>query len=272
MCSLKMLAMIFVLALFPTAPKSGEFQVDLELALLVDRSNSMRPKEQLLQREGYVRAIGSPEIVELICAGPLGRIALTYIEFSDSEDTYTAIPWTLIDGVASARRFAVSLAEYPLTSGGGTIISHGLLFAADSFDGNGFDGLRRTIDVSGDGPNSGGVPVVEARDDVVARGIRINGLPILLDPDTAGIIRFKDLDSYYRDCVIGGAGAFVIPVTRPEHIGDAIHRKMAMEIAGGESIEQEDGRDILLPVLGELPTDCTIGEKQIEKFYDNEGD
>jgi glycosyltransferase involved in cell wall biosynthesis len=85
---------------------------------------------------------------------------------------------------------------------------------------------RRVIDVSGDGSNNRGRPVTLARDEGVAAGIGINGLPILaLEPD---------LDRYYHDSVIGGPGAFVIAARSYETFADAILKKLIIEIAAND--------------------------------------
>jgi hypothetical protein len=79
------------------------------------------------------------------------------------------------------------------------------------------------IDVSGDGANNAGRPADAARDDAVAAGVAINGLPILtLEPD---------LDDFYRTQVIGGPGAFVIAIHSYDQFADAIRRKLVTEIA-----------------------------------------
>jgi hypothetical protein len=78
--------------------------------------------------------------------------------------------------------------------------------------------------VSGDGPNNRGRSVTQARDEAVAGGIGINGLPILaLDPT---------LDQYYEDNVIGGPGAFVVAAKDYETFAEAILKKLITEIAG----------------------------------------
>ena len=105
----------------------------------------------------------------------------------------------------------------------GTSISGGLEFAARQFDGNGYEGLRRVIDISGDGPNNMGGPVVPARDAVLAQGVVINGLPILIRPRCGGRV-LAGLDYYYTDCVIGGPGSFVLPVQAPEQLAEAIRQ------------------------------------------------
>ena len=93
-----------------------------------------------------------------------------------------------------------------------TSICAALQFSKDLFADSGVKGIRRVIDVSGDGPNNAGEPVVPVRDELVAGGIVINGLPIMLNTAVDGHFDIGDLDRYYADCVIGGTGAFMVPV------------------------------------------------------------
>jgi hypothetical protein len=139
------------------------------------------------------------------------------------------IPWTLIDGKAAADGFADRLAGMPLGTFRGTSISNALTKAAQLFGQSGFSGSRRTIDISGDGPNNAGGPVLEARQKVLAQGIIINGLPLKLPGHDSSAMR--NLDQYYRDCVIGGPGSFMFTVTRLEEFPAAIRRKLIQEIA-----------------------------------------
>jgi hypothetical protein len=143
-----------------------------------------------------------------------------------------------------------------------TSIAAALDFTADLFDGNGFDGLRHTIDVSGDGANNQGPMVTNSRDAALARGIVINGLPLLLKRPNLGMMDLVDLDAYYRDCVIGGPGAFMIPVRDKSQFTEAIRTKLILEVAG---IEPEPR---IIYAAGEgPPVSCSIGEQQwMERF------
>jgi len=114
-----------------------------------------------------------------------------------------------------------------------TSISAAITLAAASIEGNRFDAPRRIIDVSGDGPNNRGVHVVEARDNALARGFVINGLPIVNDrPGPLGYPPLPNLDLYYEDCVIGGPGSFIIVADGFTDFARAIRQKLVLEIAG----------------------------------------
>ena len=205
--------------------------VDLELVLAVDVSFSMDPEEQALQRQGYVEAFRHPEVVAAIVSGPLGRIAVTYVEWGGHAEQI--VPWTLIDGGVSAERFANALAARPLQRISFTSISNALLFGQRLFRNSGFRGLRRVVDVSGDGPNNGGAPVPLARDTLLADGIVIDGLAIMLEgAPAADPAAIRDLDIYYEKCVTGGPGAFVMTVAEPGRFAEAIRRKLVLEITG----------------------------------------
>jgi hypothetical protein len=251
------LSLIFCFSLSTVNVAAGaETAVDLELVLAVDVSGSMDEEEHILQRQGYVTAFRHPQVIDTIVSGFLGRIAVTYVEWAGPISQVVTVPWRIIDGDKSARTFADDLAAAPIAFIRGTSISGGLEFSARLFDGNGIEGTRRVIDVSGDGANNRGNPVEAARDGVLARRIVINGLPLLLKPRLYFWTGGAGLDDYYRDCVIGGPGAFVIPVTEEIHLARAIRRKLVLEIAGL--------RARLFYANAPAPrakVDCFIGEK-----------
>jgi len=238
--------------------------VDVELALAVDVSYSMDPDEQALQREGYVSALKSSEFLDALKHGTHGRVALTYIEWAGVTDQKILLPWRLIDSAASAAAVADDIARVPYRRAYRTSISGALTFAAAQFEISGYRGIRRVIDVSGDGANNQGPPVVALRDKVVANGITINGLPIMLKAPQPGSIDIDNLDIYYEDCVIGGRGAFVIPIREPEQFKEATRTKLVLEIA------DNDFRPDVTPASAAAPRiSCTIGERLWQQRWGN---
>jgi hypothetical protein len=250
-------------AVLLVASAAAEVPVDVELVLAVDVSGSMDFEEQQVQRAGYMAAIVHPEVLTAIRTGIYGRIALTYVEWGGSGYQVTTIPWRTVEDDGSAGEFAAALAEAPMARIRGTSISGALRYTSGLFDGNGYEGLRRVIDISGDGPNNMGMPVVPIRDEVLAQGIVINGLPVMLRP-SGGYMGISNLDVYYEDCVIGGPGSFVISVNDPAQLAETIRRKLVLEIAGQPAVLQ--------PVqLQQRPprVDCMIGEAQ-RRMWDSE--
>jgi hypothetical protein len=244
-------------ALTPTLVQSSNpVPVDVELVLAVDVSYSMDPDEQALQREGYIQAITSNEFLRALREGMNGRIALTYFEWANAGDQKIVVPWRLIDGPASADAFAAEIARAPYRRSFRTSISGALQFAAPLFDNSGYRGARRVIDVSGDGANNNGPLLVPTRDEVVAKGITINGLPIMLKaPATAGM-DIDELDVYYEDCVIGGPGAFVVPIKERAKFKEATRTKLVLEVAS----RTPEPRAV--PAASSAPRiSCTIGER-----------
>ncbi|MDA0654130.1 MAG: DUF1194 domain-containing protein, partial [Proteobacteria bacterium] len=210
-----------------TPAAAQEMRVDLELVLAVDVSQSVDQYEGYLQRMGYVRGLVDPRVVDTIQNGVLGRIAVTFVEWAGPELWRTVVDWRVIDSGASAAAFADALGQTGIARGIGTSITSVLHHVITLFEDNGFDGDRRVIDVSG--PNSSGGIVTYARDAVVAAGITINGLPI--NNYDGGNFTLPDLDVYYRECVVGGPGAFVVAADGFEAFADAIVRKFILEIA-----------------------------------------
>ncbi len=251
-----------------TGPSRAQTPVDLELALAVDVSLSMDLDEQRLQRDGYVAAFRDTQLWAAIKAGPRGRIAVTYIEWAGAEIQLTVLPWTLIDGPESAQRFADALEARPISRHRMTSITSALRYASHALERNAFRGSRQVVDVSGDGPNNAGGPVTAIRDELVAKGIVINGLPLMLKmggPNSAFDI--PNLDDYYADCVIGGTGAFSIPVREKHEFAAAIRQKLMLEISG----LAPEPKPRLIRVQTKPPrelADCLVGEKQWRRYMD----
>jgi hypothetical protein len=241
----------------------AQVSVDLELVLAVDVSLSMDLDEQRLQRDGYVAALRDGEVHKAITSGPHGRIVVTYMEWAGPSVQNVVIPWTLVDGPAAAEAVADTLEAKPISRARMTSISQGLMFAGQLFDSSGVKGIRRVIDVSGDGPNNAGPLVTVVRDQLVAQGIAINGLPILLKKP-ASFFDIADLDVYYTECVIGGTGAFMIPVRERVEFKTATRRKLLLEIAGAQppALIRAQFRE---PISG---GDCTFGEQQWRRYLD----
>lgn len=236
--------------------------VDVELVLAVDVSYSMDPEEQALQREGYIRALTSNEFLQALRQGINGRIAITYFEWAGASIQKVIVPWRLIDGPDSAAKVTAEIAAAPYTRAMRTSISGGLLFALPLFETSGYRGLRRVIDVSGDGTNNNGPLVTMARDQVLAKGITINGLPIMLDRPNVGFVDIPNLDVYYEDCVIGGPGAFMLAIKDRAQFIEATRTKLVLEIAG----LQPPAR--IIPAAADKPrVSCTIGEKMWQERW-----
>jgi Protein of unknown function (DUF1194) len=250
-------------AVLPSKPAQyAATMVDSEVVLAVDVSYSMDPDEQRLQREGYVQALTSRDFLDALKGGPNGRVAISYFEWSSVGDQKVLLPWRLIDGMASASAVAAELAAAPYRRASRTSISGGLLFAQSLFESSPYRGIRHVIDVSGDGANNNGPPVTVVRDQVLAKGTTINGLPIMLKKPDLATMDIENLDIYYEDCVIGGPGAFVVPVKAREKFTQAIRDKLVQEVAVAAAP--------LVRVDAEGPRiSCMIGEqKWRERFGD----
>ncbi|MFM9943539.1 MAG: DUF1194 domain-containing protein [Hyphomicrobiaceae bacterium] len=252
---------------YAQAPASS--RADLTLVLAVDVSLSMDLDEQRLQRDGYVAAFRDPVIWKAIASGPTGRIAVTYMEWAGIATQNAVIPWTLIDGPEAARAFAAALEAQPISRARFTSISGALAFSRGLLDTSPFEAPRRVIDVSGDGPNNSGPPVLEARAAVLAEGIVINGLPIMLKIG-GGFSQFdlRNLDQYYADCVIGGPGSFSLPVNDREQLTETIRRKLLLEIADLRPVPGGGVIRTQAPALRQPKpvTDCLIGEKMWQDY------
>jgi Protein of unknown function (DUF1194) len=246
--------------------RAVETNVDVELVIAVDVSYSMDPDEQVLQREGYIIGLTSQEFLDALHQGMHGKIAVTYFEWAGAPDQKIVVPWRLIDGPASARAFADEIAHAPYRRAYRTSISGALRFAQPLFEGSGFRGLRRVIDVSGDGANNQGLPVTLVRDEVLERGITINGLPILLKRPSAATMDIENLDIYYEDCVVGGPGAFMIPIKERDQFREATRTKLVLEIANRQPPVR------IIPAAASAPRiSCLIGERMWQERWGGGG-
>ncbi len=218
----------------PGAQEPGR-PVDLELVLAVDASSSVSANEFELQIQGLARAFRDPRVLQAIrAAGELG-VAVSLVQWSDHRKQFLAVDWTLVADSDGARAFADEVADTPrFVIGGGTAIGGALNFAMRLLGGNDYQGRRRVIDVSGDGRANQGAEPAKLRDRAVALGITINGLAILNEDMTVA--------DYYRDQVIGGAGAFVMTANDYESYALAILTKLLREIAGALIAARPGGR------------------------------
>jgi len=215
------------------APFSRENAVDLELILMADGSGSVDDEEFILQRHGYAKALRDPAIIRAIKGGFLGRIALSYVEWSGPELKVPIVNWTVIRTQADLDAFAQILEIHPRELyGGGTAVGDAIVYGAESILNNQYEGTRRVVDLSGDGPDRNGMAAVDGRDHAVAKRVTVNGLPILeFDGDS--------LEAFYRDNVIGGPGAFYVAARGFRDFFRAVRRKLILEIAG----KTPDGRE-----------------------------
>jgi hypothetical protein len=241
------------------ADKEATPSVDVELILAVDVSYSMDMDELAIQREGYAQAIVSKEFLQALKSGPNGKISVTYFEWAASSDQKIIIPWRVIEGPESADAVASEIMKTPIRRASRTSISGAINFAMPLFDENPHRGLRRVIDISGDGPNNNGGPVVIARDAAIEKGIVINGLPIMVKEPSYSTMDIDNLDFYYEDCVIGGPGAFVVTIKDRDKFKEAIRTKLLLEVAG-----RQPERPIVPAAAAaakEPRVNCLIGEK-----------
>ena len=200
-------------------------KVDLELILMVDGSGSIDDDEFILQRLGYAKAFRNPRVGAAIRNGPLGRIAVSFVEWTGPFLQMSIIEWTVLHDKASIETFATRLEVSPRELfTGGTAVGNAILHGAQSIKSNKFEGKRKVIDISGDGPTNRGFPAALARDQAVAEGNTVNGLPILNN--------YPELDVFFIDNVIGGPGAFSIPAKTFRDFNSAILNKLIREIAG----------------------------------------
>jgi hypothetical protein len=202
-------------------------EVDLQLVLAVDASGSVDMYRFELQKRGYAAAFRDPRVLAAIRFGISQAIAVTMHQWTGPRLQVHVIPWMVVKDAASAEALAAAIEKTPRRLfSGGTSISGAIDFSRLILAQSPFTATRRTIDVSGDGANNIGRPARVARDEAVKDGITVNGLPILSVE--------ADLDTYYFENVVGGPGAVMVPANNYESFGEAILRKLIIEIAAND--------------------------------------
>jgi len=221
--------------LAPTSPARAADDVDLALVLVTDVSRSIDDSEFALEKDGYAAAFTSDKVLSAIKSGPLGSIAVAYVEFASGFEVKTVLDWTVIRDPASAKAFVDRLSAAPRSYWGRTAISAGIDHAVGMLAESGYNASRRAIDVCGDGTNNAGREVNAARDDAVAAGITINGLAIINEHPVSWTFAHVQppggLQNYYRENVTGGPGSFVLEIRDFHTFADAMTRKLVAEIA-----------------------------------------
>ena len=230
-----LLAILFCLG----AAKASAETVDLAVVFAADVSRSVDDDEFKLQRQGYAAAVTDPAVLKAIAAGPHGAIAISFIEWSGEEEQQVVADWTVVRDGESAAGFAATLIQAPRSFAGRTSISTALDFSRAHFAKLKPAAMRRVIDVSGDGNNNAGRPILDARNEAIAAGFTINGLAIINAHPNPGYFAHVQppggLPAYYRENVIGGPGAFLLVVQDFSTFREAITKKLVTEIAAARS-------------------------------------
>jgi len=228
------LALLAAALTFCGAARAAE-QVDLLLVLASDVSRSVDTGKFQLQREGYAAALSNPRVIEAVKSGPHGRIAICFVEWSGATSLKLVIDWTVVGDAASARKIGDQMLELPRSFADRTSISAGLEFSMTQLERAPYQAIRRTIDVAGDGTNNSGRDINSVRDEILAKGVTINGLVILSETPLPWNPEHTNpaggLDNYYRNNVTGGPGSFVMVAENHNSFGQAIVKKMIAEIA-----------------------------------------
>ncbi len=232
---MRLFALLLALSL-PMAARAAE-PVDVALVLVSDVSRSVDDTEFKLEKEGYSAAFLDPRVQAAIKGGPIGAIAVAYVEFAGNYEVTTVVDWQIVNDPTSAQAFVDAMSQAPRSYWGRTSISAGVDHARHLLEESAFEAQRRVIDVAGDGTNNAGRDIEDARDDAVKSGITINGLAIINDHPVnytyAHVQPPGGLTNWYAQNVIGGPGSFVVEVHSFQTFGEAITRKLLTEIATG---------------------------------------
>ncbi|MDT7951968.1 MAG: DUF1194 domain-containing protein [Acetobacteraceae bacterium] len=226
---------LLLFCLVPTLAVAAE-PVDTMLVLVTDVSRSVDDTEFAMEKEGYSAALTNPQVLAAIKGGPIGQIAVAYVEFAGAYEVRTVVDWHVVRDAASATAFGEEVKAAQRSYWGRTSISAGIDHALQMLSKGEFEAQRRVVDVAGDGTNNSGRDVRDARDDAVKAGVTINGLAIVnehpVNYSFAHVQPPGGLPNWYAENVVGGVGSFVVEVRSFEAFGEAMTRKLLNEIAG----------------------------------------
>jgi hypothetical protein len=229
------LALVTGLVTGGRAARADDGRVDLLLVLAADVSRSVNERKFKLQREGYAAALVDPRVLRAIADGPLGRIAIVFVEWGSEFEQFVSVDWMVITGETEARKMSSLILGAPRPFWGRTSISSAIDYSMSLLARTPLKADRQVIDVSGDGTNNSGRDVTVARDTAVEQGVTINGLVILsetpLITNPAHTHPPGGLTAYYENNVIGGPGAFVVEANGFEQFGESLAKKLVREIA-----------------------------------------
>lgn len=216
--------------------QQSETQVDTALIVSVDVSNSVDETRYKLQMEGIAKALEDPEVLKAILSGPQGGIMFAMVTWADKPKL--SLPWQHIKSAADAVAVAAKVRGLPRITGEFTCVSGMLRTISDKVVPQiPAAALRVIVDVSGDGKencNPDQQPA-DVRDELVASGVTVNGLPILEGDDG------PTLEGWYRENVMGGPGSFILPANGFNDFGRAIRQKFMIEISG-KPLPQKEAR------------------------------
>lgn len=236
--------------------------VDVELVIAADVSYSMGKDDLERRRDAYAQAIASNDFAQALKTGPLGKVALTYFEWSASNSQDVIVPRQEIDGPEAAAAFAAEISKARAVPRSRTSISGAMDFAATLFRNNHSEGARRVLDISGDGPNNDGEPVLAVRDATLAREITIDGVAIMFPGRFRPPTDSDQLDDYFADCVAGGPGSFVLSVKDSSDLNAAIRTALVSEVTG-----RVPERAQASSTGQEKRVSCRKGEDTFERFW-----
>jgi hypothetical protein len=237
----RLLTALVLPALLSITPAHAAEPVDVELVLLADASGSIDEGEIRFQRQGYAEAVRHRDVLTAIARGAHRRIAVTFIEWGDDRSQHIVVPWTVVDGAASARAFGDRLLAAPRKAYGRNAIGAAIAMAQAQIESNAYEGDKKVIDLSADSANSWmGIPIAEARSKALAAGIVINGLAILCrEADCSGRPAYYDLERAFAQTIIGGPGSFVVTADSKDSFAEAVRRKLVLELAdAGQSLRR----------------------------------
>lgn len=226
---LAFLTLCGALSCFVHAAAAEDLNTDANIITGLDVSSSINAQETMLQIDGMAQAIRSPAILAAIQHGQHGRIGFAVFVWADG-DYPELVSWRIIgsaeDAEATSKEITSRLNSLLETSsrsvGTLTNLSGAMEHASEMLQQAPFAAKRAIVNIIGNGEDNVGEDPQRARADLLARGVTINGVVVGGDPAVL---------NYYRNQVIGGRTAFVLPADKAETLVQVFAMKFVSEIA-----------------------------------------
>jgi hypothetical protein len=226
---LAFLTLCGALSCFVHAAAAEDLNTDANIITGLDVSSSINAQETMLQIDGMAQAIRSPAILAAIQHGQHGRIGFAVFVWADG-DYPELVAWRTIGSEADAEatskeitsRLSALLNSPTRSIGTLTNLSGAMDHAANMLSQAPYRTKRAVVNIIGNGEDNVGEDPQRARAGLLASGATINGVVVGGDPQVL---------NYYRNQVIGGRTAFVLPADSAETLVQVFAMKFVSEIA-----------------------------------------
>jgi hypothetical protein len=219
--------LVIALATVEGAGEESRIATDADIISAIDNSSSITNADLALEYAGLAQALTEPRFLSQVAGGSQGRIGFAAFTWSSNDQFEVIVPWMIIatEGDAQraaalliaatpgkrAREYDVNKTDVGLAIRVATVLAHGSPYAAE----------HRLINICANGIANSGEQPSRARDRTLRESVTINavvfgGTAVLVD--------------YYKRNVIGGPGAFILPIRNATEMSTLLVRKFWLDL------------------------------------------